>query len=187
MRHATDNVGTAILETRWGYCGLALSEQGLLALELPLLDRALMARRLAAAWPLASPVDPDELVELGAALTLYLDGEPVAFREPLDLSAWTPFQRRVWVVTTTIPYGQTRSYAWIAGQIDLPRAYRAVGQALGANPLPILIPSHRVLASSGELQGATGGLDYKRYLLALERGERFLFPPAFLMGSADVV
>ncbi|HBY99511.1 MAG: methylated-DNA--[protein]-cysteine S-methyltransferase [Ardenticatenaceae bacterium] len=185
MRHATDAVGTAILETRWGHIGVALSERGVLALELPLLDRSLMARRLEAAWPAASPVDLAELVELAEALARYLDGEPVTFSEHLDLRAWTSFQRRVWDTTAAIPYGQTRTYGWVASQINLPRAYRAVGQALGANPLPILIPSHRILARSGELHGATGGLHYKRYLLALERGERFLFPPAFLISKAD--
>jgi O-6-methylguanine DNA methyltransferase len=180
MRHAADNVGTTILETRWGYLGLTLSERGIVALELPHPDRALMARRLQAAWPGASPVAPEELAELSETLERYFDGEPVVFRESLDLRPWTPFQRRVWLAVATIPYGQTRSYAWVAAQINLPRAYRAVGQALGANPIPILIPGHRVRASRGDLHAPAGGLDYRRYLLALERGERPLFPPAIL-------
>src|SRR5690606_34965291 len=92
MRHAADNVGTTILETRWGYLGLTLSERGIVALELPHPDRALMARRLQAAWPGASPVAPEELAELSETLERYFDGEPVVFRESLDLRPWTPFQ-----------------------------------------------------------------------------------------------
>lgn len=80
----------------------------------------------------------------------------------------TDFQKKVWRAIQKIPYGQTRSYAWIARQIGKPKAMRAVGQACGANPLPLIIPCHRVVASNGKIGGFTGGLFWKKRLLALE-------------------
>lgn len=82
----------------------------------------------------------------------------------------TPFQSRVLAALQRIPYGETRSYKEIAEAIGSPRAVRAVGGANGRNPLPIVIPCHRVIGSSGQLTGFGGGLDTKRYLLDLERG-----------------
>ena len=98
----------------------------------------------------------------------YFAGHRIDFPDKLDLSGATPFQRRVWEVTRLIPYGDTRSYLWVAEQIKQPGAVRAVGQALGGNRLPIIIPCHRVLAKSGGLGGFGGGLEMKSYLLSLE-------------------
>ncbi len=85
----------------------------------------------------------------------------------------TPFQRKVWRAIQKIPYGETRSYQWIAKKIGRPKAVRAVGQACGKNPLPLLIPCHRVVGSRGKIggftgAGSTGGLKLKRRLLKLE-------------------
>ena len=80
----------------------------------------------------------------------------------------TPFQRRVWKAIASIPWGETRSYAWLARKAGSPRAYRAAAQACGANPLPRIIPCHRVIASDGTLGGFSGGLSLKRKLLMLE-------------------
>ena len=80
----------------------------------------------------------------------------------------TPFQRRVWRAISSIPWGETRSYAWLARRAGSPRAYRAAAQACGANPLPPLIPCHRVIASDGTIGGFSGGLTLKRKLLMLE-------------------
>jgi methylated-DNA-[protein]-cysteine S-methyltransferase len=98
----------------------------------------------------------------------YLRGKTVEFSDQLDLSAGTEFQRQVWSSCRSIPYGQTRSYGWIAKQIGKPGASRAVGNALGKNPVPIIIPCHRVLAAGGAIGGFSGGLATKRKLLALE-------------------
>ncbi len=98
----------------------------------------------------------------------YLAGKRVLFTCQLDLTGSTPFQRLVWLKTREIPYGDSRSYAWLASAINNPKASRAVGQALGRNPLPIVIPCHRVLASDGTLGGFSGGLDIKHRLLRLE-------------------
>jgi methylated-DNA-[protein]-cysteine S-methyltransferase len=87
----------------------------------------------------------------------------------------TDFQRSVWFALAAIPYGETCTYRAIAERIGQPRAVRAVGAANGANPIPIVIPCHRVIGSDGSLTGFGGGLDAKRYLLDLERSHSGLF------------
>ncbi len=82
---------------------------------------------------------------------------------------YTPFQRKVWNAVKAIPYGETRSYKWVAKKIGNPKAARAVGQALKRNPLLIIIPCHRVICSDGKLGGFSQGLKKKRELLKLER------------------
>jgi len=98
----------------------------------------------------------------------YLSGDKITFPDELDLSGATPFQRKVWEITRLIPYGETRSYAWVAEQVNKPRAARAVGQALARNPLPIIIPCHRVVTIDGRLGGFSGGVETKSRLLHLE-------------------
>jgi O-6-methylguanine DNA methyltransferase len=87
---------------------------------------------------------------------------------PLDLCAGSEFQRRVWRALRRIPPGRTATYGQIAQAIGHPRAVRAVGGACGANPIPVLIPCHRVVAAGGGLGGFSGGLAWKRLLLARE-------------------
>lgn len=101
-------------------------------------------------------------------LERYFSGEPVEFAQRVDLCLATDFQKRVWLETRKIPYGETRTYKQIAELVGSPRAYRAVGQALGANPVPILVPCHRVIGSSGSLTGFGSGLKTKEWLLRLE-------------------
>ena len=101
-------------------------------------------------------------------LMRYLHGEVVLFPDDLDITHATPFQDAVWETTCAIPYGEVRSYAWIAQQISNPRATRAVGQALSKNPLPIVVPCHRVVGSGDRLGGYSGGLGLKQHLLDME-------------------
>jgi methylated-DNA-[protein]-cysteine S-methyltransferase len=98
----------------------------------------------------------------------YFAGERTVFTITLDM-AGTEFQKTVWDALLTIPFGQTRAYAEIARQIGNPKAYRAMGAANGRNPVSIIVPCHRAIGSDGQLHGFAGGLDAKRYLLALER------------------
>lgn len=98
---------------------------------------------------------------------LYFAGALRAFRLPLEIIG-TPFQKNVWGELQKIPYGETRSYSQLARQIGAPRAVRAVGAANGRNPIPIIVPCHRVIGASGKLVGFGGGLDWKRFLLDLE-------------------
>jgi len=102
-------------------------------------------------------------------LDAYFEGERREFDLELDLVG-TTFQRRVWEALLTIPYGETRSYGYIAEQIGSPGAFRAVGLANGSNPIGIIVPCHRVIGANGGLTGYGGGLDRKRVLLELERG-----------------
>jgi methylated-DNA-[protein]-cysteine S-methyltransferase len=87
---------------------------------------------------------------------------------PLDLSRGTAFQQNVWKAMLAIPFGQTRTYGQIAAAVGKPGAARAVGGACHANPLPVLVPCHRVVAAGGKLGGFGGGLELKKRLLALE-------------------
>lgn len=107
-------------------------------------------------------------------LAEYFAGERRTFDLPLA-PAVTEFQARVLAALQTIPYGETRSYRDIAIAIGNPRAVRAVGGANAANPLPIVIPCHRVIGSGGGLTGFGGGMETKRYLLDLERSRSGLF------------
>ena len=106
--------------------------------------------------------------KLAPQLKAYLAGKPVRFKYRLNLSSGTPFQQKVWRAMLAIPRGETRSYAWIAKKIGKPKAVRAVGAACGANPVPIIVPCHRVVASDGSLGGFGGGLPLKKQLLRLE-------------------
>jgi methylated-DNA-[protein]-cysteine S-methyltransferase len=102
------------------------------------------------------------------ALEDALVGRVVGALPPFDLSVGTDFQRHVWKVLKDIGSGKTLSYAEVAGEIGNRKAVRAVGRACGANPIPVLIPCHRVLASNHKIGGFSGGLDWKRKLLARE-------------------
>ena len=150
-----------------GWVGVLASAKGLLGTTLPQRSEQ-EARQLlndgvnSATW---SPYLFDDLVE---RLKAYFSGRRRTFPDELDLSRATPFQRKVWETTRLIPYGETRSYFWVAEQIKKPGAGRAVGQALGSNPLPVIIPCHRVVASDGRLGGFSGGLEVKEHLLWLE-------------------
>lgn len=109
------------------------------------------------------------LREAQRQLQEYIEGRRYVFALALDLSRGTPFQRQVWEATRQIPFGETRSYGEIARAIGKADAPRAVGQALGHNPIGIVVPCHRVISSDGSLGGFTGGLEIKKRLLAFER------------------
>jgi methylated-DNA-[protein]-cysteine S-methyltransferase len=111
-------------------------------------------------------------METERQLRAYFAGDLRRFELPLDL-AGTPFQQRVWRELRKIPYGETLSYGQLACNLGTPAAVRAVGAANGANPVPIVVPCHRVIGASGKLVGYGGGLPLKRRLLALERGSLF--------------
>ena len=101
-------------------------------------------------------------------LLAYLDGEADGFELPLDLSAGTSFQQSVWQALLRIPSGQTQTYGDLARLLNKPRAVRAVGAAVGRNPVSIIVPCHRVLGAGGQLTGYAGGLWRKQALLKRE-------------------
>ena len=133
-------------------------------------------------WPLASDthqrdpcltIDPagsseNPFLETAKTqLTEYFEGAREDFELPLSLTG-TSFQQLVWNALKAIPYGTTESYGAIANAIGRPRAVRAVGRAIGCNPVPLIIPCHRVIGAGGKLTGFSGGLDRKRWLLKRE-------------------
>ena len=115
-------------------------------------------------------VDDPVLAAAADKLRAWFAGERTAFDLPLDLAAATDFQRRAWLALSEIPYATTRSYGEQARVLGAPRAARAVGAANGRNPLPIVLPCHRLVGADGSLTGFGGGLDVKRALLDHEAG-----------------
>lgn len=114
----------------------------------------------------------DFLPGLQEQLRRYLAGESVDWRVQLEIRGGTPFQRAVWQELQQIPYGETTTYGAIAARIGRPGAVRAAGSAIGANPVAIIIPCHRVIGADGSLHGFGGGLDVKQALLELEGARR---------------
>jgi O-6-methylguanine DNA methyltransferase len=158
-------------ETAFGWVGVAETDAGIRRMTLPAPSRAEALRHLADDFgPAPVADDPDATDTTFIRLRAYLDGAAPTLDLPIDPGAGTPFQRAVWDATRRIPHGETRSYKWVAEEIGKPTAYRAVGQALGANPLALLVPCHRVIGSDGGLTGFGGpGIEMKRRLLALEK------------------
>lgn len=159
-----------IVETPLGRLGAAFSAAGLtrLAFEGEGAEAcAAWARRWA---PGAAVCHEDPRLDaLAGELEEYCAGRLRAFGTPLDLRG-TPFQLAVWRAVLAVSYGQTRAYSEVAAAIGRPLAIRAVGAANGANPIPILVPCHRLIGKDGRLVKYGGGLDLKRRLLDLERG-----------------
>ncbi|HZS86107.1 MAG TPA: methylated-DNA--[protein]-cysteine S-methyltransferase [Chloroflexota bacterium] len=159
----------ATLATQVGRLHLYGTADGLMTVVLPNESREAAERRLCRLLgPLA--VDDDVAAHERALQQLaeYFAGRRQAFDLPLAMLG-TPFQQRVWQAVAAVPYGQTRSYGEIARAIGRPAAVRAVGAANGANPLPPIIPCHRLIGADGGLTGYGGGLGMKAWLLELER------------------
>jgi methylated-DNA-[protein]-cysteine S-methyltransferase len=110
----------------------------------------------------------DPAQELIERIRRYFAGEPVRFEWPLNLSALTPFQSEALIHCASIPYGELRSYGWIAERMGRYKSARPVGQAMSVNPIPVIVPCHRVVGSNGKLAGYGGGADWKERLLRLE-------------------
>jgi methylated-DNA-[protein]-cysteine S-methyltransferase len=159
----------ACFNTEWGWIAVMASPAGLCRTTLPAPDEE--SAMNAAIRDVSAIRQEAAFREVRYALTNYFKGQrsEFLFTIDLDLSGCTSFQRDVWEATRNIPYGQLRCYGWIAAEIGRPKAARAVGQALGANRLPIVIPCHRVVRSDGSLGGFSGGLYWKQRLIELER------------------
>ena len=157
----------AIFDTAAGWMSVLGSPAGLLRTTLPQ-SSADDARQALGASITRADESPRHFQDLIERFQTYFRGQKIAFPDRLDFGKATSFQRRVWEAARLISYGETRSYGWIAVQIKNPGAARAVGQALGRNPLPVIVPCHRVLSGNGELGGFTGGLEVKKRLLTQE-------------------
>ncbi len=158
-----------IFHSPWGWMGIAESAKGIDAIVLPKRSKRAVEFDLRAQS--RGPLQLGASARLEAArghLLDYLAGRRDTFDMPLDLSQGTSFQRKVWRALQRVPYGKLRSYRWIAARVGGPHYARAVGNAVGANPLPIVIPCHRIVAHDASLGGFSGGLSMKRKLLSLE-------------------
>ncbi len=155
--------------TRVGPLFVAVSERGVVALDFGLSEREFVDR-VAHRTKATLVRSDDQAAEALQQVLEYLDGKRTTFDLPLDMSRMSEFQRRVLGVALKIPRGKYLTYGDVAKAIGKPQASRAVGQALGHNPVPIVIPCHRVLGSDGSLHGYSGGggIQTKAWLLRLE-------------------
>ncbi len=152
-------------QSPWGWIEVTAGEKGLTSIDLS------PANRRAVSGPQQAEEDGAVsalLAEARTQLLAYLEGTRREFSLPVDLSEGTPFQRKVWNAIRRIPYGRVRSYQWVATKVGGKQYARAVGMALGANPVPIIVPCHRIIAQDGSLGGFGCGLPMKRRLLKLE-------------------
>lgn len=176
------NNETVIFRTRFGWVGLVGTPRGIARIVLPRPSRRAAASELTlhpvgrngrpvgrqAARQETSPAVGTVLGQARRQLTDFFQGRTRVLDFPLDLSHGTSFQRRVWLAARRIPFGRVRSYGWIAARVGGAHYARAVGHALGSNPVPVIVPCHRVVGHDGSLTGFAGGLTLKRKLLILE-------------------
>ncbi len=161
-----------LLDTELGQMGLVGSGAGLRRIVLPRPAKGTVLKCIIEGYP-GAIADSTPFGDLPRRLKCYLEGERVSFDDELDLADTSLFRRAVWEATRAIPYGQTRSYGEVARRIGKPGASRAVGQALAKNPLPIVVPCHRVIGKDGDLTGFEGGLELKKSLIQIEALSRY--------------
>lgn len=170
-------------ETAIGLCGLAWSETGIVKVALLEGDAAATAAHLRRRWPDAVEAEPDApTAEAVAAIRALLEsGRGDLSAIGLDLAEVEDFDRTVYAMARELRPGETTTYGALAQRLGDPQLSRAVGQALGANPVPIIVPCHRVVAAGGRLGGfsARGGTRTKQMLLAIERAKATAGPDLF--------
>jgi methylated-DNA-[protein]-cysteine S-methyltransferase len=156
-----------VVETEMGWVGLVLSTNGLRATTLPLPTRD-AAMREATDFGAAEPASEAEAGDIPDRIRDVVSGTGVADGLSIDWNGLSGFRQSVLEETRRIPAGETRSYGWIAAKVGSPRAARAVGRVMATNPLPLVVPCHRVIGSDGGLHGFGGGLPMKEALLQVE-------------------
>ena len=171
------DVAYATLDGPVGHLVLAASPRGLLRIAYADEGEESVLAELAARVSPRVLADPRPLEGARRELDEYFHGRRRDFDLTLDRRLLSAFAERVLVAAANIPYGATASYREVAGAAGSPRGFRAAGNALGSNPLPIVLPCHRVVASGGGLGGYTGGLERKRTLLGIEAGRPGLATP----------
>lgn len=154
--------------TSHGVGAVVVSERGICRVFLPQPTRHAAIKLVSEEFPDA---EPDRRVRGARAIRQYFQGGRLPGDVPLDLGRVPSFHREVYEMTQAIPHGETRSYKWVASCLGKSKAARAVGVALSRNPVPLLVPCHRVVASDGSLGGWSGQAGWKEKLLALEVGK----------------
>ena len=164
--------GFTLFDTAIGRCGVAWSDRGLIGVQLPEAADTATRERMLQRFPAAAERPPPPQVRLAIdSIVALLQGEPSDLSAiALDMEGVAPFHRRVYEVARTIPPGKTLAYGEVAARLGAAGAARAVGQALGHNPFPIVVPCHRVVSAGGKIGGfsAHGGAATKRRMLAIE-------------------
>jgi methylated-DNA-[protein]-cysteine S-methyltransferase len=169
-REGLETVGYRVMDSPLGPLWIAVGPKGVLAIHYgaeP--DTGELGRIVRAYGPGVLP-DARRADAVVRELDQYFAGKRRAFDVAVDLSPLTAFQQRILRATARVGFGEVSTYAKVAAKAGNDKASRAAGQALGGNPIPIVVPCHRILASDGTLGGYAGGLDAKRRLLQLERG-----------------
>lgn len=158
-----------IFQVQLGWMGLVGNKNGLRRIFLPGLKKQELKERITSEFP-ESKESPGPWERSKKQFSEYFSGKRTQFDLPLDLSEATPFQKKVYAVLSRVPFGEVRTYRWLAQKIGNPKALRAVGLANAKNRWPLVIPCHRVVGSDGFLTGfsAPGGLELKASLLNLE-------------------
>jgi methylated-DNA-[protein]-cysteine S-methyltransferase len=162
------DISYSTLDSPFGPLLAASTRSGLVRLAFPEEDDGEVLERIAKRISPRIIEAPAQLESARVELAEYFEGRRQSFQIPLDWSLIGPFARKVLSAAVAIPYGSVRTYTDVAGEAGSPRGSRAAGNALGSNPIPIVIPCHRVLRGSGGLGGYAGGLERKRQLLELE-------------------
>ena len=164
----SDKLTYTTFNTPLGKTGVAVTPYGICRVVLTISRESEFVETLKTISP-SPKKQPRQLLEIEKEFHLYFSGKLKKFSYKPDLRQGTRFQQRVWEKLVFIPFGETRSYQWLAGAIRQPKAYRAAGNANGKNPTPIIVPCHRVIRKNGDLGGFTGGTHLKKYLLDLEK------------------
>lgn len=159
-----------LVDTAAGWVGVVGSPDGIRGIVLPQASIEVVCQVVMRKYGIVQVDSSTYFGTLPQRLKSYFDGNYTEFHDELDLSNATDFQRSIWEKTRTIPYGETRSYSWVACEAGYQKASRAAGNALGYNPFPIIVPCHRVIRDDGSIGGFTQGIEVKEYLLQLERG-----------------
>jgi methylated-DNA-[protein]-cysteine S-methyltransferase len=163
----SENLKFHLCDTELGWIGLVLSPKGLRATTVPRTSRDEALREVSELGAVDSASE-GEAGDLPDRLMAFAKGRRVDLTDDIDWNGLSGFRREVLEETLRIPAGETRTYGWLAHKVGSPRAARAVGRVMATNPLPIIVPCHRVVASDGSLHGYGGGLDVKASLLRLE-------------------
>jgi methylated-DNA-[protein]-cysteine S-methyltransferase len=172
-----EGMGMAVFPTAIGDCGIVWNDSGVCGVQLPEDDSAATRERLLRYWPDAVAAAPSPIANRAIeGMTALLSGTPDRMDDVvIDLGAVSDFRQGVYEIARTVGPGDTITYGAIATRLGSPHAAREVGQALGANPVPLIVPCHRVLAAGGRLGGfsARGGVTTKSRLLAIEGASLF--------------
>jgi methylated-DNA-[protein]-cysteine S-methyltransferase len=175
--------GFTLFDTPLGTCGLTWGPNGIVGLQLPEASATKTRTRLQRRWPEAIEQAPPPGVQraIDQVLTVLTAGTSDLTDIPLDLTSAPEFHRKVYEVARTIPPGQTLTYGEIAKRLGVPHESREVGQALGRNPVAIIVPCHRVLGADGKMGGfsANGGVTTKRRMLEIEKASAVGAGPLF--------